>query len=536
MQNTQSPSSAATGFSMPMFKPWVPRLIQPWIYILIVFCIQFSGSVYLGALESVRGTTNFMIEDLLMLLYSNLAGMAIYFPLLFRMKFRFTNQQLLCGSAIIIAICNLITMHITFMPALLLVSFICGMAKIQGTFECMSNIQLWITPKRDFGVFFPVLHIVLLTSIEGSGWLAAWFAHYFTWQSMHIFTVATMTLVVLIQTMLCRPFCPLPQRLPLRGTDLISGILISLLMLIASYILIYGDYLQWYSSSTIILLTGGACILAAYILYRLKNVSHPYVNLNILTQHNVLPILIVTAFCELLLGCEYTLEEIFYSEVVHLEELTKETQYLWTLPGIYLGVVIDLYWLRIKRWKVWRLFGIGFACILIYSLLMHFTIDTHVNIEQYQLAIAFRGCALAILSVTLMWSLHESIHNLEQFFMSLFIFNIIHMYLAGASGYGFYTTLFSHLLNDDISRYSVQLTLVHIHPDDLASFINNRYLPDMFCIALKQVYGYVIWLSATLTLLFLLLDIPAVRTNIRKVPIWPVLAIEYISRRRIRSV
>ncbi|MBR3551592.1 MAG: hypothetical protein IKO09_06340, partial [Bacteroidales bacterium] len=79
-------------FMMPMFRAFVPRRIQPWIYLVQVMCIQFSGGVYLGALEAVRGTTNLMIEDLLMLLYTGLAGMAVWFPMLFRMKFRFTNQ------------------------------------------------------------------------------------------------------------------------------------------------------------------------------------------------------------------------------------------------------------------------------------------------------------------------------------------------------------------------------------------------------------------------------------------------------------
>ena len=180
------------GFSMPMMRRWVPRALQPWIYVLTAFCFQFSGGMYLGALDEIRGTTNFMIEDVMMLLYATLAGMAVWFPMLFKMKFRFTNQQLLCTSAIVIGICNLVTMHSQSMPLLLVVCFIAGIAKIQGTFECMSNIQQWITPKRDFAVFFPVLHIILLTAIEGSGWLAAWMGHHLTWQMMHVFTVATM--------------------------------------------------------------------------------------------------------------------------------------------------------------------------------------------------------------------------------------------------------------------------------------------------------------------------------------------------------
>src|SRR5574344_621659 len=115
-----------TDFSMPMFRPFVPKLIRPWLYIAMVVCIQFSGGVYLGALEAVRGTTNLMIEDLLMLLYTGLAGMAVYFPLLFRMKFRFTNQQLLCGSACVIMLCNYITMSSSSMLILAPVCFISG--------------------------------------------------------------------------------------------------------------------------------------------------------------------------------------------------------------------------------------------------------------------------------------------------------------------------------------------------------------------------------------------------------------------------
>ena len=54
----------------------------------------------------------------------------------------------------------------------------------------------------------------------------------------------------------------------------------------------------------------------------------------------------------------------------------------------------------------------------------------------------------------------------------------------------------------------------------------------MILVAMKQVYGYVVWFALALSAIFLLCDIPAVRTNIRKVPRWPVYAIEYLARRR----
>lgn len=531
------PSPTGMGFMMPMFKEWVPKKIQPWIYIVAVFCFQFSSGIYLGALDDIRGTTDFMLEDLLMLLYAGLAGMAVYFPMLFRMKFHFTNQQLLCGAAVIIGVCNFITMYSTSMPVLLVVCFIAGMAKLQGTFECMSNIQLWITPRRDFGVFFPVLHIVLLTAIEGNAWLAAWFGYHFTWEMMHVFTIGTMCFVLVTQLTLCRPFCPMPQRLPLKGIDFLGGLLISILMLIISYVCVYGEYLMWTDNQNICILIGIGFMLFAFVLYHLSHVENPYISLRIFTFRNVVPILFVTIIAEILLGCEHTLEEIMYAEVYKLEEHTKENVFVWSLLGVYIGVAIDLFWLRVKRWKVWKLFAIGFACIFVYAILMYFTIDVNVNVEQFRLPTVIRGCAYAILAATLMWSLDESLHDLEHFFMGLFIFNIFHMYLAGAFGYAFYTKLFMHFFNDDMVRYGSQLTLTHLDLGhfDFGGFMENYYLRSMMTVSIKQVYGIVIWIAGFTMLAFFLLDIPRIRTNARRVPLWPVYGIEYFRKKMHKS-
>ena len=181
----------------------------------------------------------------------------------------------------------------------------------------------------------------------------------------------------------------------------------------------------------------------------------------------------MTAIAELLLGAEHTLEEIYWTEVRGLEEHTKGALCLWSLPGVYVGVLITLYWLGHKRWKVWKLFAIGFGCILVYSMWMYFYLDVNVPIEQYRLGLAFRGCAYAILAVSLMWSLHESVHDLQHFFMALFIFNVIHMYLAGALGYGLYTTLFKHFMADNMARYGEYITLSTID-SQLLSTLNSQ--------------------------------------------------------------
>ena len=82
-------------FSMPMFRAFVPKWVRPWIYVVQAFCFQFSSGLYMGAMNNMIGENAWMREDVLMCLYATLIGMALYFPLLFRMKFRFSNKLLL---------------------------------------------------------------------------------------------------------------------------------------------------------------------------------------------------------------------------------------------------------------------------------------------------------------------------------------------------------------------------------------------------------------------------------------------------------
>ena len=115
--------------------------------------------------------------------------------------------------------------------------------------------------------------------------------------------------------------------------------------------------------------------------------------------------------------------------------------------------------------------------------------------------------------------------------MALFIFNVIHMYLAGASGYGLYTTLFKHFMADNMARYGDYLTLTSIQPSAV-SFQISALSESVMEVTLKQIFGQIIWVSGFMTFAFLLLDIPRVRTGIEKVPYWPVYGIKMLARLR----
>lgn len=521
---------------MPMFRAFVPKRMRPWIYVLQAYCFQLSGCVYLGALQEMMGERSLMREDLTMCLYSNLAGMAIYFPVLFRMKFRFTNRFLLIASALVLALCNWLFTQTTFLPLMWVLCFVAGMAKIQGTFENMSNIQLWLTPTRDMGVFFPCLHVVLLVSIELQAWYAAFFAHHLHWVASHWFVIGLMMLVVTIQLFLTRPWCPMPERMPLRGIDWLGAAFWSLLGLQLAYIFNYGDWLDWWHSPTIRILTGTSLITLGGCLHRMWTKRHPYFEPKMWTYRHLIPLLLIMALVEALLASEHVLEEVFYEEVMHYEATTSYALTLWAIPGMLAGCLLSWLWLVRWRLNVYKLIAIGLLGIVCYAVGYYFLVSVHINIEALRMPIACRGFGYAVLSIALMWSLHE-IMTFDHFFQSLAVFNFMHMYIGGVIGGALFAWGLRYYMADNILRYTayVDLPAFSAMPFDVGQWMDT-FIPSMMAVSIKQLYGWVVYAAFFFALGFLLWDIPSVRRRTRKFPSWVVVGVRMMARQKRRSV
>ena len=148
-------------FDIPDVPDYIPRKLKPWLFILFVLIVQFSGGVYLAAATDMVGSTALMQEDILMAGYAPLVGMSINFCVMFRLKFRFSNRVslLVCGAVLIAA--NLICAYTTNMPLLVTTCFVAGWFRMWATFACNSTIQLWLTPTRDMAVFFCYVYLVV---------------------------------------------------------------------------------------------------------------------------------------------------------------------------------------------------------------------------------------------------------------------------------------------------------------------------------------------------------------------------------------
>lgn len=500
-------------FTMPMFRAFVPRIIRPWIYVFLAITFQCSGGLYLGTLNQMMGETTWMREDLLMCLYANLAGMAIYFPLLFRMKFRFTNKTLLLRSAVGVLVCNLVAPGISSLPLLWTVCFIEGMCKIQGTFECMSNIQLWISPTRDFTAFFPILHIIILGSMQLSDLIATYLMYYYHWNYMFWFVCGLM-LVDLLLLVTCVRHFRMFKKFPLLGVDWLGAFLWALLLLEIACFFNYGDWLDWWHSPVIRLLAFSILLTLAICLWRMLTIRHPYLEPKMWTYRRLFPVLLLITVVEGFLASEHVLEEVFFEEVMHYGEMVSVQLDWQVLIGVLAGCMFSYWWMHIRHFNFLRLIIIGIVAIICYLLGFYFTISSDIHISQIFLPIVCRGFAYAVLSATFMVCLEE-IMSFQHFFQALSVFNMLHMVMGGVMGSAIYTQGLSYYMADNLSRYG----------SSVEAFPLERYVSYVMEISIKQIYGWTAYVCISLFLLFLLYDAP-IRRELKQMPNWRKLRTE----------
>lgn len=514
-------------FTMPMFREFVPRRMQPWIYVFFAFTFQLSGGLYLGALNQMTGGTSLMREDLQMCLYANLAGMAIYFPLLFRMKFRFTNKTLLTGAALGVLLCNLLVPHIRFLPLLWAVCFIEGMCKIQGTFECMSNIQLWMTPKRDFTVFFPMLHIVILGSMQLSDLMMTYLMYHYHWTYMHLVIASLMAMDLLVLITCVRHF-RFMKKFPLFGIDWLGALLWAALLLQVAYLFDYGDWYDWWNSPVIRHLTLFAIATLGFCIWRMLTIRHPFLEPKMWTYRHLLPLLLLITLVEAILATEHVLEEVFYGEVMYYEEPVSVRLDWFALAGILCGCLFAYWWMHVKHFNYLRLLIVGVMGLVCYLAGYYFTLSADIHLSQLYLPTVCRGFAYAVLSATFMVCLEE-IMTFQHFFQALSVFNMLHMVVGGVLGAAVYTRGLAYYVPDNMARYGSAIDRVAFSraPFDLDRYMEG-FVSQIMEVSIKQIYGWVLYACILLLLLFLLYDMP-VRRRLKQMPGWKAVGREVMN-------
>ena len=487
---------------MPMIKPFVPKALQPWIYLLFALIFQLVNTTYMGTMHHMMGQMSLMREDATFIFLCGVVGVAMPFPILFRLKFRFTNRSLLLFSVSGMVACILLSLVIEWIPALCVLSYVCCFFKLMATFECFSNIQLWMTPKRDFEIFFPLLYIVILGDMSLAGWLSQQLCYYTgNYHAMQYFIIILLLLVLLfIYT--CTQHFRFMRPMPFLSIDWLGLLLWSALVLEVIWLFTYGEYYNWTDSRLWCKVACAVPLTALFAWGRMSHIHHPYIAPQAFRYKTLVPILFFFVVEEWLNSTHNAIEGIFTGSILHYGMLTSSQFQVVAWVGTLSGCLFSLWWMKMLHLRYTPLLTIGFAFMLAYQVLMYFYISPEVNIERLYIPNFLRAFGYAIFFCTLTLYLEE-LMPFQHFFMSLTIAGFIRNGVVDSISSGTYSYLFRYHVADNLARA--------LQPIDVTQSI---------MMAVKYLYGATCLIGCFFLLLLMLWHVQPVRSTLKHIPYW----------------
>lgn len=492
-------------FDIPDVPNFVPRRLKPWLFIVFVIIIQFSGGVYLAVASDMVGTTALMQEDILMAGYASLIGLAINFAVMFRIKFRFSNRTQLLVAGIVLIAANLICANTESVPVLVITCFIAGWFRMQATLACNSTIQLWLTPVRDMAVFFCYVYILVDSVIQLSGIATIYTAFFSQWEYMHWIMIGLLALMMILVMLLVKPVRG-PMFIPLLGIDWIGAILWAGFMMCFTFICVYGNYFDWWDSGEIraAALLGLVCMIIN--LWRASFLHHPYISFRAMRNRNVIRATIIYLVFFTLIATEHVFEHTYAANILGFDETNLIDLNWYVFAGIVVGCGFTYLTFALRKWRYKTMSAIAFSLAIVYLAYFYFFIDYGVEKEMLFLPLFFRGAAAVIISIVFLTSIVQSGLPFQVFPQALTINGFTGAVMGATLGPAIIGEFLRHTIAKNASLLGSAITdfnpdTAHIPLGQLYGLVQTQAL----VVSMKEIYGWLL-IIANFSLMIILVS------------------------------
>ena len=360
-------------FPLPNFRDWVPRWARILLYAVFLVGFQFTNGMYFTAFEQMKGGMALSGGDVAMMGQTVLIGLSFYFPLAFRLKFRFPNKWNFIIAASVQILCNIIFPHLTAMPLRLLVCYVGGFCRLYGTFECFSNLLGVIAPTFNYGVFLSVVFFIVLGCINVFDWVQIRIIDTFGWPAMHTAAIAYLLLIIILALVFMKTFRAQPK-MPLYGINWLGMVMWSIFILSLIYIFCYGNQYEWLASPRIRIALATAFLSLAYGIWAMFNLRHPFIHKEAFGMRHIWKFFGIFLILDILLSTQTVLQNTFCSAVMGMDYISMSNLKWLDFIGQGLGALFCYLALTKWHWHTRWLTAIGLGFVLLYTVMMHFII------------------------------------------------------------------------------------------------------------------------------------------------------------------
>lgn len=475
------------------FKENIPTPVCMFLSLFFAMVFQFNGGVFLPTAYQMSSALGCIQEDVNMAAYASYIGMTVIFPILFRLKFRFTTRRILLTVCPVLIACNLINLHTESVPVFCVVCFISGFFRMWGTFECFSNTRLSVTPSGNFSIFYPVIYIVVLESIQLSGLVATHLSDWATWQYMHWLVIAFLLVVWLLVFLCTRSVINGPgKKIPLYGVDWLSAFLWTLILFAVVFVCIYGEYYDWLDSPRIRAAIVIAVISLMININRMCTVKRPYIDIQVFRYRHFPTILFLFLMLCFFLTVSSVLQNLFMTSVLGYDTLNAVSLNWYVFVGILIGAGAVFYRQVVMRKGFKFLISVGFLLIVAYQYYMYFLIDPDLNIESFYIPNLLKGVGHGILYICLTIYIAKSV-PFKHFFQGLCVLSFIRTSVATPLGTAILNRAMKYMQKDNIDLLSRNIDLNYTTQAQVAGFrdLYAEVVRQTMLTSLKELFGVV---------------------------------------------
>lgn len=387
-------------FSIPQIR-FIPEKVKPWLLILFIIVFNCTGGVYLAAVSDMVGSTQLLQEDIMMAGYASLVGMALFFAIMFRMKWAVRPKTALGSCILVLIVANLICMHTSSVPLLVGVCLVSGFFRMWAIYECNSTIQLWITPKRDMSIWFCYIYLMVNGTIQLTGIAALSLSVWASWHYMYWLIIGALLVMYLI-VIICYKGIRIMPRLPLLGIDWVGMLLWATTAMSILFVCVYGEHYDWWQSEHIWFATILAVVTFGMNWWRSTYLRHPYIGFNIFKFPLVLTCVAVILVMDLLLAPSHIFEHALMESVLGYDHLNTLTLNWVSIIGVVIGIVFTWQTFARRKWSYQRMLVIAFSCFAVYLAYFYFRIDYNIPKEALYLPVILRSAGYVMVAVMML--------------------------------------------------------------------------------------------------------------------------------------
>lgn len=495
-------------FSIPQIR-YIPEPLKPWLLILFIIVFNCTGGVYLAAVSDMVGSTQLLQEDIMMAGYASLVGMALFFAIMFRLKWAVRPKTALGSCISVLIVANLICMHTDSVPVLVGVCLVSGFFRMWAIYECNSTIQLWITPKRDMSIWFCYIYLMVNGTIQITGIAALSFSVWASWHYMYWFIIGALLTMYLI-VIICYKGISIMPRLPLLGIDWVGMLLWGATAMSVLFVCIYGEHYDWWQSEHIWFATILALVTFGMNWWRSTYLRHPYIGFNIFRFPLVLTCVAIILVMDLLLAPSHIFEHALMEGVLGYDHLNTLTLNWVSIIGVVLGILFTWQTFARRKWTYQRMLVIAFSCFIFYLAYFYFCIDYNLPKEALYLPVIVRSAGYVMVAV-MMLTANARLPFPFTFLHGLSFQNMFSAALAGPIG----NAIVGRVLKVVMARNSmllgermdnVELSTGVTPLSELYGMIQMQSLLE----SIKEIYGWLLFI-AILCLIVLMLRYSGIR-------------------------